>query len=304
MCKIAIFTFIQKGEDLPVGFLKLRNLLGDKYNVLLYIIGDEFANQFSSKVNEVFVLPDTTKYHRIAVALNAIDTDYLLCIDSDISIQEDALRRLVDTTTKGNFDLSWGKIYAHKRKSFIARIVEIDKFLSHNILRPFLWRIKAAVTIPGQVFFIRKDTMLDAFNYQDTFLDDIAVGMFMRSNMSLKKYESSEVVGLEEPTLSIRGLFKQRKRWALGYASMIRESTGSDAFKYVLLHGFVYHGLWLILFLFLSFVNLQNAVIVFVILAFIISGYKLILIPQTILYLLVMPFYHIWWGFNVVRAIL
>ena len=88
--------------------------------------------------------------------------------------------------------------------------------------------------------------MKNAFYFDDTYVDDLAVGMYAACNSNIKKHVSSRILGSEEPSKFFFELFHQRKRWAKGYKDLLRHSFQTKYFKYIIIHGLAYHFLWII----------------------------------------------------------
>lgn len=304
--QIAVVTFLQENETLPIHFELLLNSLKEYCSVMSFVISSESLEkkEFSSFIDKYLSLPNETKFNKIKSALPEIKSDYILFIDSDITIDVESVVKLVKVSINKKVDLSWGKIYALARPGIIAKFITIDKFLSHNIIRPFLWKIRCAITIPGQIFFIKRETMQAVFEYKNTYLDDIAVGMFFRKNKSLRLYTLNEVVGLEEPAITLKNLFKQRKRWAHGYASMLSQAKENNCKAYIMLHGFSYHGLWLLNFLLILLFFRLSTVYGFLFLIFIscvFCSFKPKYFLVGFVYIFFFPAVHVYWYVNFLK---
>ncbi len=55
-----------------------------------------------------------------------------------------------------------------------------------------------------------------------------------------------QVVAYEKPNETFRGLCAQRHRWAVGYKSVMQMAKMPGGRALVIIHGFAYHGLWLV----------------------------------------------------------
>lgn len=304
--KIAVVTFLQENEALPIYFDSLLNSLKECCTVMSFVISSESLEpkEFSNYIDKYLSLPNETKFNKIKSALPEIKADYILFIDSDITIDVEALIKLVKVSINKKVDLSWGKIYAIERPGIIPKLIAVDKFLSHNIIRPFLWKIRSAITIPGQIFLIKRETMQAVFEYKNTYLDDIAVGMYFRKNKNLQLYTLNQVVGLEEPATTLKKLFKQRKRWAHGYTTMLGQAKENNCKAYIILHGFSYHGLWLLNFLLMLLFFSLSIFYGFLFLIFITSifcSFKPKYFLVGFLYVFFFPALHVYWYINFLK---
>lgn len=306
--KIIIATYLSKLETPPLNIEEFIFKLKLEYNVVYVIIGENEESSIDDSLcsDKYFTIPRSTKYVKLKRILDETDVNYIISIDSDITINIENLLKTIRNTVIGNADLAWGRIYIKSTNNNITtRLTRIDKFLSHNYIRPMLWKCNKAITIPGQIFIMKTITMRKAFSYSDTFLDDIAVGMYFRQHYSsLKLYSPNITLGHEEPLDSIKSLFKQRKRWANGYVSMLRQSRKEGMRKYVIIHGLSYHFTWL-LNLFIMFILCRlNFVLLcsyLVLISLFLSRFNYKYFLSSILYILIFPVFHICWILQVVR---
>ncbi|TYC51390.1 glycosyltransferase family 2 protein [Zoogloea oleivorans] len=137
--------------------------------------------------------------------------------------------------------LGWGRIQSRKVSNFISRLVEVDKLLSHTVLRPMLWRMHLGVTIPGQCFLLKTASFEGTLPSTDTFLDDLSIGLHAAKH-HLRYHYAQNVVAFELPSYSFSALWKQRLRWATGFRQSVSCTTLSRQDRRLLwIHAFCYH---------------------------------------------------------------
>lgn len=159
MSKLTIATFISNTEKYNRNFLEFCDLLRKKINIDIIIFTDKRLSIQRNDVKQV-VQKNTTKYKRIIELIEICNTDNILCIDNDITIYFNELKKFTEEFIYGNYDLAWGKIKAKHTKGLIANVIRIDKNLSHEYIRPFLWKMNIGISIPGQIFMIKKIALL------------------------------------------------------------------------------------------------------------------------------------------------
>jgi len=246
-----------------------------------------------------------TKYLRLSSLLEEEMSGYFLSVDNDIQGNIEEIKAFVNASVSEDIDIAWGKIRAGQHKGLISGLVAVDKLLSHNILRPVLWKLKVGITIPGQCFWIKRETFAGQLPKIDTFLDDLGVGLEVnRRQKKLKMRFFPSVIGYETPNETFSGLMRQRGRWAKGYVSvLLGVKTTEDRMK-IIIHGFAYHFLWIFSWLFCFFlarVDYCWAALYLTGVSFAIGGKKII---YAFLYQLIFPIFHIFWIIVMLKEII
>ena len=298
--KICLLSFLRKDELIPESFHILKDKLAEHYSLISVIISESYLYGTETDIINI-VSAKSTKYRRIKRTFNLIDAEYYFCMDSDITLDIDKTLGLIYHSINNDSDISWGRIGTSKSGSVVERLIDIDKILSHSIIRPALWKLNVGITIPGQVFLFKKESLIQAFDFKNTFLDDLAVGSYVRKNIgALKIWSTKNIIGFEVPSESFGELLNQRKRWAKGYKSMYSDTRNTDLFKYVLTHGFSYHFLWIPLYCLFALAFLLNMYLfslLVILTAYTLSGKRISKLHYSITYLIVFPIIHIWWFF-------
>lgn len=303
---ISIATFISGKETFSEDFLELLEYLKKgSHNVKAYVFSEKYHAEIPKSITQIN-MPQTTKYLRIMRLVQESLYDSILFVDNDITVNKVAIQRFLSEYDKGDYALAWGRIGTTVNTGFVPALIEIDKILSHNIIRPGLWKMGLGVSIPGQVFILNKKYFAGRMQVKDTVYDDLALGVV------LKKYDfpyfmSKEYLGTEMPKMNICELNRQRKRWAQGYAETLFNNRKDNVLKYVLVHGFAYHFLWMpvwggIVFMLLNKLFAITIISLFL-LAYILSWGDVKKIPKAFQYMCVFPIIHLNWLFSFVKSL-
>lgn len=300
MIKLAIATYTMADECLTEELI----YIGNKLDEIGYCITMEWYCEKESRIpsnvnfNIHQNLVSGTKYVKLIHLLSNRDYDYLLSLDNDIDANIQGLMSLVKDTIENKNDLSWGRVRSRRVSNLTSNLVRVDKLLSHNILRPLLWKFNIGVTIPGQCFMLNVSSFKGKLPETDTFLDDLSIGIFAARNKYSYLYSKS-IVAREIPSYSFQELYKQRSRWAFGFKQILScpSLNGKDK-KLLYIHAFSYHILPLLHLLFLCYLLVNSPVFFIIILlfvAFITSSKDRSSFGYALLYQLVFPVFHIRW---------
>lgn len=243
------------------------------------------------------IFSDTTKYRRFIDVLENDDSVYYLSIDNDVKCDFVALKNFLTAIIEGDYDIGWGRIQTKEAVNTISKLVAVDKLLSHNILRPVLWRLGVGISVPGQIFCIKGNSYRGKLFDLNTFLDDLAVGLYS-SNTKKKFLMFPEVLGFESPNVNFDGLRQQRLRWARGYASIFHFLKDGGSLAKIIIHAVTYHFLWLIhwgIFLFLINVSVVGAAAYVCLVTILMTGRNFSLAAYSLLYQLIFPIFHVFW---------
>lgn len=300
---ITIATFITSNEQCNSDFLETVKFLKQEFDVDFLIFSDTYTNHNGIK-NERFTA-GKTKFKRIDAALNYSSAEIILCIDNDVVINRNELLAFLNELYDQEFSLGWGKIDAQVANSFVAHLVSVDKFLSHSIIRPFLWKMKAGISVSGQVFFLKKSYFKSKLADYDTVFDDLTLGLICKK-YEMPVYYSKKVLGYEKPKDSFRDLIKQRIRWAKGFSETLRYSKKMKLQRYVVLHGFMYHLLWILFYaieiLFVFNKNYIPPILLMCLISFILSNQKNKM--WGFLYVVIFPMIHFIWLIALIKNII
>lgn len=129
-------------------------------------------------------------------------------------------------------------------------------------------------------------------------MDDLALGLYVSINNS-KKYVTSSILGYEQPNGTFGGLWNQRKRWAIGFTSILKAVINTKEYRTkVIIHGLSYHFSWLINWVLAAlFIVLLGpwGLLYFVVIGLLISRKDIGMLFYAIIYQLFFPIFHIRW---------
>lgn len=296
MKNITIATFISNKEKKNNDFIEVIKFLEKSFELEVLVFCDFYIKDLPNNIIQI-VTPGMTKYKRIEKLVSISKNNNILCIDNDITINKENLKKFINECIIKEYAIAWGKIKAIAVKSFIAHLICIDKNLSHDYIRPTLWKSNVGISLPGQIFMINKKYYSDKFPKYDTVYDDLTIGIITKKN-SMPIYYTKEILGEELPKSTFINLLKQRKRWAKGFAESIYNNRKTNMLKYVIIHGFMYHLLWIPFFIILIFSMLITPVlpiIIICIVCILLADKKIKDILWSFAYLLVFPIVHILW---------
>ena len=121
--------------------------------------------------------------------------------------------------------------------------------------------------------------------------------MIARKN-SFKFYYSKSFLGSEMPKGNFKNLFVQRIRWSKGMAQSIYNGMKNKMLRFVLIHAFMYHLLWIPYYMLLVII-LENTIIgstiIFLITGILLAKYKIKDLFLAICYMIIFPIIHSVW---------
>lgn len=297
MKDLTIATFISNNEKDNKDFFNFIKVIQKNINIETIVFTD-----YRIDINEKYeikqiIKSNITKYKRIMQLIERAESNNILCIDNDITIDFEKLNEFINEFINNNYDLAWGKIKTTSTKGVVPKLIRIDKNLSHDFIRPFLWKAHLGISIPGQIFMLKRDSFLGELPDVDTVYDDLTLGMIARKNR-FKFYYSKSFLGSESPKGNFKNLIKQRIRWSKGMAQSIYNGIKNKMLKFVLLHAFMYHLLWLpyyVLLVIISKNNIIGSTIIFITTAILLAEYKKSDLFWAFCYMLIFPIIHSIW---------
>lgn len=294
---ISLATFISGKETFSDDFNELQEYLKKYHNVQAYVFTDEYIDEIPNSIIQIN-MPHTSKYLRIMRIVEESLNDSILFIDNDIIVDKDAVNRFLSEYREGEYALAWGRIGTTINTGFVPALIEIDKILSHNIIRPCLWKLGVGISLPGQIFVLNKKYFLGCMQARDTVYDDLALGVVLKKN-HFPFFQSKEYLGTEMPKQNIHELIRQRKRWAQGYSETLYNNRKDSILRYILIHGFAYHFLWIPVWFGIIYmlVNrlLLSAMVLVLLISSVLSWGKAKRFLVAFQYIFVFPFVHLNW---------
>lgn len=308
MARLGIVTYMRADEHLTRDLVEIGNALRRDHPDLIMEIYHETGATLPSLTADFAIRThhtDGTKYRKLLHALHESDYEYLLSLDNDIKANIPGLIRLVGETLAGSYDLAWGRVSSRQVNNFTSHLVQVDKLISHNLLRPLLWRLNLGVTIPGQCFLLRTAAFKNRLSRTDTYLDDLSIGVYAARNKLRYRY-SHEIVAFELPSYSFSALWRQRARWAMGFRQTLScpQLTAYDR-RLLWVHASVYHLLPMLHCIFLAALGAQHPILGFAWLG-LMAGVIAMRRPRSIAaaaaYQLIFPVFHMGWLIHFIKA--
>lgn len=294
---ITIATFISHAETVNNSFLSFIRTAEKQYKLHTMMFVDQLQLDLPDEVKQILT-PQSTKYKRILYLCNQAEGELVICIDNDIALDESVMLRFIGECLTNKAAFHFGKIQAVVKDGLVPQLVGIDKNLSHNFIRPFLWRSGLGLSIPGQVFAFDKMEVAKCLPNIDTVFDDLTLGISARK-YGLAVRRCGLVLGQEMPKATILELARQRFRWARGFMECVFHNRfDKHILPLILVHGLAYHLLWVPVWIVLiwafKFQVILGLSLLFVMALCLVShNFKLII--WGLLYIVIFPFFHIIW---------
>ena len=196
---------------------------------------------------EVIAVPHGTKLSKIRCLAGLVATDLFCICDPDLTVDEDAcrvvLQQAMADVRAGKEVVAFGIVDGRDDGTLLSRVVAVDKWLSHRVLRRFLWAAGIGITLPGQFLVVSPGLIRSLEPSVDSYLDDLYLGWVARQRgVCVRRVRV--VVGKEDPRNSWLSLLTQRGRWMRGLACLFRHlSSHPSALGLLGIHYLAYHGL-------------------------------------------------------------
>lgn len=294
---ISIATFISKNECENKEFYELVEYIRKYIEVEVLIFSNNKIEEGSLRN---FINPEMTKYKRIQKLLKESRFNDILCIDNDVKPNKVNILNFINNCLNMDYSIAWGKVKADNIKGVIPKLIEIDKNLSHNYIRPALWKLNIGISLPGQIFMMNKNYLENKLPSIDTVYDDLMIGAVVREN-EYPIYFVKDILGYEKPKRNIKELLKQRIRWAKGLAETIMYNKKNKILKYILLHGFAFNLLWIPVCIILYSITKNNMFLgafLTMLICYYLTEKKVKNIVWAMMYMAVFPYVYLVWGIS------
>ncbi len=160
------------------------------------------------------------KANALHLGLLASKGEFLVCIDSDALLDPDALRYMIPHfTTEHNGErvgAVTGNPRVRNRTSLLSRMQLVEYASIIGAIKRTQRILGKVMTVSGVVVAFRKRALLDCGLWdRDVITEDIAVTWKLQKRFWDVRYEPNAICWMLVPE-TIRGLWKQRVRWAQG----------------------------------------------------------------------------------------
>ncbi len=186
------------------------------------------------------------KSRAIRFGLDAIETEWVMLVDSDMELRREATTLLLSEVS--NEFAAYGVVLSKAGAGgcILDAVVAWDKAISHGV-----WRWGRSVlglwpNLPGQCFVIKTDLLKLFHDGTVGLLDDLTTTLFLIERGSRIRFVPL-LIGEEEGRSTWIGLMLQRARWTQGlfqagrYILQARQHRG-QVFGGFVLHIWLYHG--------------------------------------------------------------
>jgi cellulose synthase/poly-beta-1,6-N-acetylglucosamine synthase-like glycosyltransferase len=196
---------------------------------------------------EVIAVAHGTKLSKIRHLADVVPADLFCICDPDLSVEDESCRRVLQQAMAnvrvGREVVAFGIVEGRDDGTLLSRVVAVDKWLSHHVLRRLLWTGGIGITLPGQFLIVSPGLLRGLEPAVDSYLDDLYLGWIARRR-DIPVHRVPVVVGTEDSRLSWLSLLAQRVRWMRGLACLFRRlASHPDAIGLLAIHYLAYHGL-------------------------------------------------------------
>jgi biofilm PGA synthesis N-glycosyltransferase PgaC len=151
--------------------------------------------------------------------------DIVTIVDADIQPLPDTLRHLVSHFRHGRVAAVAGNPQVTNTSSLLAKMQATEFASIVSVLRRAQRVWGRILTVSGAVCAFRKSAMVDVGLFDpEMATEDIALTWKLQRRFYDVRYEPRAVVAMQVPE-TLRGLYRQRKRWATGLAQVLRRNA-------------------------------------------------------------------------------
>ncbi|MCS6830497.1 MAG: glycosyltransferase [bacterium] len=204
----------------------IQAVLNSKYAPLEVIVVDDGSiDDTAEEVQRLAVLHPQVRLIRQqnqgkAIALNrAIQHatgEILVALDADTIFLPDTISNLVKRFVDAQVGAVAGNVKAGNRINLLTRWQAIEYITSQNLDRRAYSLLNAVTVVPGAVGAWRREAVLKVGGYQrDTMAEDMDLTWRLR-RAGWRVVTANDAIGLTEVPDNLKGLFRQRFRWAYG----------------------------------------------------------------------------------------
>jgi poly-beta-1,6-N-acetyl-D-glucosamine synthase len=164
-----------------------------------------------------------------AMALNdaipILRGDIVVVIDADIRPRPDVLRHLVPHFAHPRVAAVAGNPQVTNTRSLLAKVQATEFASIVSVLRRAQRVWGRILTVSGAICAFRKSAMIEVGLFDpEMATEDIALTWKLQRRFYDVRYEPRAVVAMQVPE-TLAGLWRQRKRWALGLAQVLRRNA-------------------------------------------------------------------------------
>lgn len=160
--------------------------------------------------------PNQGKWSALNRAIMSVDADYVVCIDADTQIKQDAIDHLVKHFDDPKVGAVAGKIMVGNRVNLLTRLQAYEYATSQNVDRKAFDLINGILVVPGAIGAWRVEALEKAGLYcEETLTEDTDLTIQV-NRAGYKIVYEKQARGYTEAPERVGQLLNQRLRWSLG----------------------------------------------------------------------------------------
>jgi cellulose synthase/poly-beta-1,6-N-acetylglucosamine synthase-like glycosyltransferase/peptidoglycan/xylan/chitin deacetylase (PgdA/CDA1 family) len=164
----------------------------------------------------ILTQPNQGKSAALNHAISKANYEILVAIDADTILRKGAIHNLIRHFADQRVGAVSGNARVGNRGGWITRFQALEYIYGFNLDRRALDLLNAITVVPGAIGAWRKSFVQQLGGFgQDTLAEDTDLTLAIRRQGYLIRYEENAVAFTEAPE-DVRGLAKQRFRWAFG----------------------------------------------------------------------------------------
>lgn len=204
----------------------IQAVLNSGYNPLEVIVVDDGSKDGTAEeVQRLFAShpqvrlirqPNQGKAAALNNAIQHATGEILVALDADTIFLPDTIPNLVRRFADPRVGAVAGNVKVGNRVNVLTRWQAIEYITSQNLDRRAYSLLNAVTVVPGAVGAWRREAVLQAGGYErDTMAEDMDLTWRLR-RAGWRIETANDAIGLTEAPDNLKGLFKQRFRWAYG----------------------------------------------------------------------------------------
>lgn len=204
----------------------INSLLDQDYpNLEIIFVDDGSKDQTYQTVRDHFkdhqkvtVITKTNggKASALNYGISHTDAEYVVCIDADTQLKQDAVRLLMEKFTDANVAAVAGNVKVGNEVNMITRWQSIEYITSQNFDRRAFDLLNCITVVPGAIGAFRRDALLISGGFtKDTLAEDCDLTMRMLRDGYVIRNCTSALSYTEAPE-TFKQFMKQRFRWSFG----------------------------------------------------------------------------------------
>lgn len=164
----------------------------------------------------VLTKPNGGKASALNFGLTQAQYEYVVCIDADTQLKNDAIQHLMSHFTDDEIGAVAGTVKVGNENNIITMWQSIEYITAQNMDRRAFDLINSITVVPGAIGAFRKDAIVKAGGFtSDTLAEDCDLTMrILKLGYVIKN--SAEAIAYTEAPETLNALLKQRFRWSFG----------------------------------------------------------------------------------------